>query len=247
MLFRSIRSRLAPATGKFDNIRYDYERHPSGVYDVPASTNTTPACTLVGAPAFSSTKVKVDIEADDEDEYEAFASKATAAPVIVPTQNVVVASKPPIKPRPKLQLLTNPSTGAYAIADVTVDVTKPPLPPRSESMVEEMARKLQQVRGLQEPAESVLVDVESGSDADNIAQTPQTSDTVQYAQILHSVSSSQSGSPPRDAPAETPADDMTSSDYYRRRVEHQPVSGCYDNNMEDLPKSPYCLYQNTLY
>ena len=117
------------ATGKFDNIRYDYERHPSGVYDVPASTNTTPACTLVGAPAFSSTKVKVDIEADDEDEYEAFASKATAAPVIVPTQNVVVASKPPIKPRPKLQLLTNPSTVAYAIADVTVDVTKPPFPP----------------------------------------------------------------------------------------------------------------------
>ena len=100
-----IRSRLAPATGKFDNIRYDYERHPSGVYDVPASTNTTPACTLVGAPAFSSSKVKVDIEADDEDEYEAFATQAAAASVIVPTQTAAVGSKtsdqtPPQAPAP---------------------------------------------------------------------------------------------------------------------------------------------------
>ena len=148
-----VRSRHAPVTGRFDNIRYDSERHPSGVYDVPASTATTPGGSHVAQPAFPSAKVKVDVEPDEEDEYAAFASPTTT-PVIVVTQSVALGSAPAPRPRPKLQILSNSFANAYAITDVTTETTKPPLPPRTESMVEEMARKMEQVRGSVAPADS---------------------------------------------------------------------------------------------
>ena len=268
-----IRSQMAPQT-KFDNIMFDSERHPSGVYDVPASTSTTPGVSRVAPPEFA-THVKVDVEDDDDDD--AFGDAA----VIVPTQSRHLYKQPntvkctyqntdelSAKAQPRLSInldlyrdllegdrdssSANERVDSSRSSDSSSSrrVHAPTLPPRTQSMIDELASPAAHDDDVTRP-HSLLVNMteEAVVNASRVASPVQSQRSTLQSQTS---CTSQTNSPMYSSPASENAGGNltreqsvsdTSTDYYRSMLRHQPVSGVYDNNLDNMPSSPYCMKQ----
>lgn len=275
-----IRSQKAPNT-KFDNIMFDSDRHPSGVYDVPASASTTPGVSRVAPPDFAS-HVKVDVEDDDDDDTFADAN------VIVPTeaQNLyknipntnakhqrsdeASALTPPARLSLNLDLYADLLEGDRSSSNSTLPEqaksndfaesrlqmepfstqrVPPSLPPRTQSMLDEMDLPAHDDDDddVTRPQSLLVSSTSEAGDASSSVSPSQSHRSTLHSQASNtSVNAASSNSSPQTSSQKinmTVYDDVanTTTDYYRSMLRHQPVSGVYDNNMENMPNSPYCL------
>ena len=128
-------------------------------------------------------------------------------------------------------------------------VHAPTLPPRTQSMIDELASPAAHDDDVTRP-HSLLVNMteEAVVNASRVASPVQSQRSTLQSQTS---CTSQASSPMYASPANENAGSLTreqsvsdtSTDYYRSMLRHQPVSGVYDNNLDNMPSSPYCMKQ----
>ena len=273
-----LRSDKAPPL-KFDNIMYDAERHPSGVYDVPRSNTTTPGVSRVAPPEFAS-HVRVEIENDDDDgslapttpsvfnadetsenttgahsytnmnaDIDASQSQNGGSSLITPTYAYTYMDKPPTKAESYVTL-NGDSTGQPKT--VLGNKSPPQLPPRSQSMLAGM--DMDSKENQTSHSNAVESQTQTQRKSSTLFDTQKQPQVHIYSEVnkptassngdINSLSTSrQTSQADQNATPSTDSVFEPDTDYYRSLQRNMLVSGNYDNNMSNVPNSPYCFKQ----